>query len=71
MEVDARGLSCPIPVMRTRKALETGSDEIVVLVDARVQVENVGRLARNRGYEVQRVDEEGDVFRVVLVRGRK
>ena len=66
IEVDARGLSCPIPVVKTKKAMESEpEDEIVVLVDEMTQVENISRLARSRGYSVA-VEESGDGYRLTL-----
>ena len=51
--VDARGQSCPIPVVMTRKALEKEKPaRLEVLVDAQVAVENVTRCARSLGYQV-------------------
>ena len=51
--VDARGLACPEPVVRARKALlESGAVEITVLVDSDVAAENVSRMARTTGCEV-------------------
>jgi len=45
-EVDVRGLSCPIPVVKTKQAMESNpSDEITVLLDSNVSKENVTRLA--------------------------
>lgn len=52
--VDARGLSCPQPVLLARKALEE-NDEVVILVDDNTAAENVKRLAANMGFIV---DEE-------------
>ena len=66
IEVDARGLSCPIPVVKTKKAMESKpGDEIVVLVDEMTQVENISRLARSRGYSVA-VEESEDGYRLTL-----
>jgi len=46
MTIDARGLACPIPVIRAKKALEgVARGRVVVLVDEQVAVENVTRLA--------------------------
>jgi tRNA 2-thiouridine synthesizing protein A len=66
IEVDVRGLSCPIPVVRTRKAMDENPTEPVnVLVDSAVSKENVSRLAKAKGYSITVLDvEEG--FRVVL-----
>ncbi|GAB6269379.1 MAG: sulfurtransferase TusA family protein [Smithella sp.] len=52
-EVDARGLSCPIPVTKTKQAMEKNpKGEIVVLVDSNVAKENVSRLAESKKYSV-------------------
>ncbi len=46
MEVDARGLSCPEPVVRTKKAFEKDSS-FSVLVDNETAKENVIRFCNN------------------------
>ncbi len=66
-EVDARGLSCPQPVMMTLNEIKKGgSDEIVVLVDTEVSMENVSRAAASQGWNVKDVAEEGEVFRITI-----
>ena len=50
--VDARGLSCPEPVILTRKALQKGGKEYEVLVDNVTSRENVTRFAEHAGYTV-------------------
>ena len=50
--VDARGLLCPEPVVRTQRAVKDGLDELTVLVDAQAAKENVTRFAESRGYTV-------------------
>ena len=58
MIVDARGLLCPEPVVRTQRAVKDGLDELTVLVDAQAAKENVTRFAESRGYTVL-VQQEG------------
>ena len=71
IEVDARGFSCPIPVVKTKKAMEDNpEEELVVLVESRVSQENVSRLAQNQGYSVK-VEESGDEFRLILTPSKK
>lgn len=48
VEVDARGLSCPEPVVRTKKAFEKKNDSFSVLVDNETAKENVVRFCNNR-----------------------
>ena len=64
IEVDSRGLSCPIPVVKTKKAFdENPKKPITVLVDTEVSKENVSRLARSRGYSVK-VEQTEEGFRL-------
>jgi len=67
VEVDVRGLSCPIPVVKTKKAIEENPEEqITVLVETVVSKENVSRLAHSRNYSVQVDEVAGEEFRVLL-----
>ena len=66
IEVDVRGFSCPVPVVRTKKAMDENPVEpLAVLVESWVSKENVSRLAKSRGYSVTAVDVE-DGFRLEL-----
>jgi len=66
IEVDARGLSCPIPVVKTKKAIEENVNEAVtVLVESAVSKENVSRFARSKGYSIK-VEEVVDGYRLLL-----
>lgn len=60
--IDARGRSCPEPVIMTKNALDENPEESFdVLIDAEVAVENVTRFAKNSGYKVD-IDEDKDYF---------
>lgn len=52
-EVDARGLSCPLPVMRTEEALHDGANELRVLVDSGTAKQNVANMLKDSGYRVE------------------
>jgi len=69
--VDARGLSCPQPVLMTMsKMKEIDRGEIEVLVDNEVSRENVTRAASHQGWEVTEAQEEGaGDYRLVLKKG--
>ncbi len=59
--VDARGLSCPEPVLLTRQVLQDGDvQEVAVLVDNKVAVENVTRMAESLGCRVLLVEQDSD-----------
>ena len=64
--VDARGMACPQPVVLTARAL-VGQDTVTTIVDNRVAVENVTRLARAKGFQVH-VRELEDGFYLALAR---
>jgi len=53
IEVDARGLSCPIPVVKTKKALSGKPEKATVTVDNVAAFENVTRYAKAMKYEVE------------------
>lgn len=59
--IDARGLSCPEPVIQTRKAMMSGENAYEVLVDNVVAKENVTRYAVHQGYKVD-ITEQGEDF---------
>ncbi len=65
--VDARGLSCPQPVILARQAMEEGQFPIEVLVDTVTSRENVRRAAERAGLKVQ-VEAVGDEFKLTLTR---
>jgi tRNA 2-thiouridine synthesizing protein A len=65
-ELDVRGFSCPIPVVRTQKAIEEHpKEELIVVVDTAVSRENVSRLTHSKGYEVE-AEAAGSDFRLRL-----
>ena len=58
--IDARGLSCPEPVIMTRKALSSGEQSYEVLVDNPASRENVTRYAEHQGYSVSVSEQAGE-----------
>ena len=66
--IDARGLSCPMPVVMVQKAVQADSPATLeVLLDNPCSVENVTRFAKNAGYKVSVTDFEGD-FKLTLTK---
>ena len=66
--VDARGYSCPTPVIMVQQAVRDGAPATLeVAVDNQCSVENVTRFARNAGYQVQVSDLDGD-FKLTLTK---
>lgn len=71
VEVDVRGLSCPIPVVKTSKAIEEHpGEELTVLVETAVSKENIIRLAQSKGYSVKMVAEQDESCLQLIPPGR-
>ena len=68
--IDARGLSCPQPVLLVRKALAGMGDQglLTVLVDDPGSRDNVDRFAASQGCDVQ-VEERAGEWELVLTKG--
>ena len=58
--IDARGLSCPEPVVLTSQALASKEDAYQVLVDNHASKENVTRFAEHQGYKVAISEADGE-----------
>lgn len=59
-QFDVRGLSCPQPVLETKKALEENPKEIQMIVDNNTARTNVERFMKNSGYKVEVEEKDGD-----------
>lgn len=57
--VDARGLSCPTPLIMTLQALKT-NQEIEVIVDNEVAFENITRTVSEKFNIVPHVERRGE-----------
>ena len=67
--VNASGLSCPQPVMLTKKALSgLNSGHVEVLVDTATSRNNVSRFAENKGWKVEVNELEGGGYKLVLLK---
>ena len=63
--VDARGLSCPEPLMLTEEALKSGKESVKVLVTEPHQKMNIEKYAKDHGRKTT-VEETEDRFAVVI-----
>ena len=68
--VDARGLSCPQPVIMTLDEIKNGEDkEIIILVDTDTSKENVTRAVTGKGCEIKDIASEGEGYRITITKG--
>ena len=65
--LDARGLSCPEPVVMIRKAMMSKEAEYTMVVDNPTAKENVTRYAEHQGYTVA-VSENGDEYTLTITK---
>ena len=66
--VNAMGDNCPIPVIKTKKAMQelTGPETIDVLVDNEIAVQNVSKMAASSGGKVTSEKKGEKEFRIVI-----
>ena len=52
LKIDARGDACPLPVVKAKKAIAQlgGAGEVEVLVDNEIAVQNLTKMAQQKGY---------------------
>ena len=68
-QIDERGNACPIPVVHTKKALESmnGETKLVVLVDNEPAVQNVTRFAEGKNCEVKSEKISDNEFKIEIM----
>ena len=64
-EVDARGLSCPEPLMLTAEAIKSDNSPVKILVTEPHQKTNVEKFANDHGKKTTTTETE-DGFAVVI-----
>jgi TusA-related sulfurtransferase len=67
--VDARGLSCPQPVLLAQAAIKNMKNGVVqVLVDSGTARDNVTRIASKSGWKAEIQEQPGGVTKITLSR---
>ncbi|SJZ88162.1 sulfurtransferase TusA family protein [Garciella nitratireducens] len=51
-KVDARGMSCPQPVLITKNAIQNNPGDLEIVVDSNTAKNNVMRFLKHSGYKV-------------------
>lgn len=59
-KLDARGLSCPEPVIMIKNAMASGEDSYEIIVDNHASKENITRYAEHAGYNVSVEENKGE-----------
>ena len=64
-EIDARGLACPAPVLRTKAAIEEANSNVIkIIVDNEASKQNVCRFLESRNFETS-INEDGNDFVII------
>ena len=67
--IDCKGLACPVPVLKTKEALESiESGTITIIVDNKASRENVKRFAQKEGCKVE-VKEKDGLYYLTITKG--
>ena len=66
-KLDARGLSCPEPVIMLRRAMQSKAAAYEMIVDNPASRENVTRYAQHEGYTVT-VAESGGEYTLTMTK---
>lgn len=61
MQIDARGVSCPQPVLMAKNGIEQNPNGIEIIVDSNTAKCNVQRFLKKAGYKVE-IQERKDDF---------
>ncbi|MDO4556826.1 MAG: sulfurtransferase-like selenium metabolism protein YedF [Lachnospiraceae bacterium] len=71
IKVNAMGDACPIPVVKTKNAIKElqGAGEVEVLVDNEIAVQNLTKMANQKGYEVKSQKLAEKEYQVTMVIG--
>ncbi|MDL2313873.1 sulfurtransferase TusA family protein [Desulfovibrio sp. OttesenSCG-928-C14] len=65
--INAKGLSCPQPMLLAKKAMEENQGgNIEIEVDCAASVENISRAAGKLGWEVKILSQAGDEAKLEL-----
>ena len=69
--VDARGLTCPLPVINTKNKIETmkSGESVTVLVDNEIAVQNLTKFAGVREYDIRAEKTADNDYQVVITIG--
>ncbi|EPZ53378.1 hypothetical protein H477_5149 [[Clostridium] sordellii ATCC 9714] len=70
IELDARGLACPKPVINTKKELDNiDQGAVVVTVDNEIAKENIFKLAKSMNYDASVLKSEKDLICIEIIKG--
>jgi tRNA 2-thiouridine synthesizing protein A len=69
--LDARGLNCPLPILKAQRALREAApgDTLRVLATDPISVEDFPDFCRSAGHELVETSQDGTMYSFVIKRG--
>lgn len=67
VKIDVRGISCPEPVLMTKKAADKGASSMEIIADDRTAVNNISRFLKSAGYTFEINEKDEDT--IIIARG--
>ena len=71
--VDARGDACPLPVVKAKRAISElkGAGQVEILVDNEIAVQNLTKMANQKGYGVKSEKISDGQYKVIMEIGEE
>jgi selenium metabolism protein YedF len=68
IKVNAIGDTCPIPVVKTKNAIKelNGAGQVEVLVDNEIAVQNLTKMAQQKGYKISSEKLDDNTYKVIF-----
>ncbi len=68
--LDAKGLACPMPIVRTKKAMDTlqTGEVLEIQVTDKGSVKDIPAWANKCGHDIVKLEEEGDVLKFWIMK---
>ncbi len=73
IKVNAMGDACPIPVVKTKEAIKSlnGAGEVETMVDNEIAVQNLTKMAKQKGYGVKSEKISNTEYKVIMTIGEE
>ena len=63
--INAVGQNCPMPVIMAKKEIDNVEDFFIIVVDNKIAVENLKKLANSQGFKIT-VKEENNIYNITF-----
>jgi len=64
--LDVKGLSCPLPVLKTKKVLDNGCKELQIDGSSQVSLQNVSKFVASQGFSVKTLKDSPNDWSIII-----